>query len=299
MNPKPIVAVGSIAVDWLELPDGTKGETLGGSLTYFTRSAGILAPVNVVGVVGTDYPDEGMALFKKYGASLEDLQIEEGESFRWGGSYHDNWKNRTTLYTELGVFETFSPRLSDANRQSPLLYLGNIHPALQFDVLTQMASHDAMTVCDTMNLWINTTREDLNKVLRGIDVLLLNETESELLTELNGVSEAAHSIRDMGPEQIIVKQGGAGSTLISSQGEFHVDVYPIGKLVDPTGAGDSFAGGFMAALANGHSLEDGLIWGTASASFCVEGFGLEGLNRMTPDTFHERVEVVGKECNLP
>ena len=292
MNPKTIVSVGSIALDWLELPDGTKGETLGGSLTYFTRSAGILAPVNIVGVVGTDFPKEGMNLFREYAASLEDLQIEEGKSFRWGGRYHDDWENRTTLYTELGVFETFSPKLSNSNKQSPLLYLGNIHPALQLDVLSQMASDDTVIVCDTMNLWINTTRGDLDKVLGRIDILLLNENEAELLTGIEQVPEAAQAIRTMGPKKIVVKQGGSGSTLISSDRDFHVDVYPIDKLMDPTGAGDSFAGGLMAALANGHSLEEGLIWATASASFCVEGFGLEGLSRMTPETFRERVEVV-------
>ena len=234
--------------------------------------------MNIVGVVGTDFSKEGMNLFREYAASLEDLQIEEGKSFRWGGRYHDDWENRTTLYTELGVFETFSPKLSDANKRSPLLYLGNIHPILQFDVLSQMASDDTVIVCDTMNLWINTTRRDLDKVLERIDILLLNESEAELLTGIEQVPEAAQAIRTMGPKKIVVKQGGSGSTLIFSDRDFHVDIYPIHKLMDPTGAGDSFAGGLMAALANGHSLEEGLIWGTASASFCVEGFGLEGLS---------------------
>lgn len=296
---KPIVAVGSIAVDWLELPDGTEGETVGGSLTYFTRAAGILAPVRLVGVIGTDFPKEGMEILNQYASSLEDLQIQEGESFRWGGRYHDDWEDRTTLYTELGVFESFSPKLSDANRQSPFLYLGNIHPALQLDVLSQMTPEGAVVVCDTMNLWINTTREQLRKVLERIDILLLNESEAELLAGTEGVSKAAELIRSMGPEHIVVKEGAAGSTLFSPDGGFHVDAYPIKRLADPTGAGDSFAGGFMAAVSQDRSYEEGLIWGTATASFCVEGFGLEGLERMTEKSFGDRVAVLTERRELP
>ena len=140
MKTKLISAVGSIALDWLELPNGLNGDTLGGSLTYFTRSAGVLAPVSVIGVIGSDFPEAGISLFKNYAKNIDDLQINNGPSFRWGGKYHDNWEDRTTLYTELGVFEDFSPEMSEINRKSPLLYLGNIHPALQLDVRYTMAN---------------------------------------------------------------------------------------------------------------------------------------------------------------
>ena len=298
MKPQSIVAVGSIAVDWLELPDGTEGETLGGSLTYFTRAAGLAAPVNVVGVIGTDFPSEGNLLFEKYGANLDDLQVEEGASFRWGGRYHDNWEDRTTLYTELGVFESFSPSLCDENRRASFFYLGNIHPALQLNVVEQIESKDTLIVCDTMNLWIDTTREDLDHLLPLVDVLLLNESEAELLTQTDDIASSVGAIRETGPENVIVKRGGAGATLFTEEGETEVPVYPIGGLADPTGAGDSFGGGLMAALANGHSLAEGVVWGTATASFCVEGFGLQGLDRMTEASLRERIEVVRASADL-
>lgn len=298
MKQQPIVAVGSIAVDWLELPDGTKGETLGGSLTYFTRAAGVAAPVNVVGVIGTDFPMDGTALFKEYGTNLDDLQIKEGSSFRWGGKYHDNWEDRTTLYTELGVFESFKPLLSNENCNASLFYLGNIHPLLQLAVVDQVESHEPLIVCDTMNLWIETTRKDLDKLLRRVDVLLLNESEAQLLTQASDIVSSVRAIRSDGPENVIIKQGGGGATLFTEEGETHIPVYPIERLSDPTGAGDSFGGGLMAALANGHSLVEGVIWGTASASFCVEGFGLEGLGKLTESSLRQRVEVVRASAEL-
>ena len=298
MKPQSIVAVGSIAVDWLELPDGTEGETLGGSATYFTRAAGSAASVNVVGVIGTDFPIEGTALFEKYGANLDDLQIKEGTSFRWGGRYHNNWEDRTTLYTELGVFETFNPSLCDENRRSSLFYLGNIHPTLQLAVVEQVVSEQPLIVCDTMNLWINTARKELDKLLSSVDVLLLNESEAALLTQTDDIASSVEAIRSSGPENVIIKRGGAGATLFTGDGATHVPVYPIERLADPTGAGDSFGGGFMAALANGHSFAEGIVWGTATASFCVEGFGLEGLERMNASLLEERIETVRTSVDL-
>ena len=298
MKPQSIVAVGSIAIDWLELPDGTEGETIGGSLTYFTRAAGSAAPVNIVGVIGTDFPKEGTALFEKYGANLDDLQIKEGASFRWGGRYHNNWEDRTTLYTELGVFEFFKPSLCEENGRCSLFYLGNIHPALQLAVLEQVVSEEPLIVCDTMNLWINTTREDLDKLLATVNVLLLNESEAALLTQTDDIASSVEAIRSSGPKNVIIKRGEAGATLFTENGEKHVPVYPIERLADPTGAGDSFGGGFMAALAKGHSLTEGIIWGTATASFCVEGFGLEGLERMTALLLEERIETVRASSDL-
>lgn len=292
MNLKLITAVGSIAVDWLELPDGTEGETIGGSLSYFTRCAGVLAPVSVVGIIGTDFPEAGKALFQKYGVNCDDLQVIKGASFRWGGKYHDNWEDRTTIYTELGVFESFNPVMSAKSRNSPLVYLGNIQPALQLDVINQMESINPLIVCDTMNLWIDTMRNDLDELLNKVNVLLVNESEAELLTGYEKISSAAKVIHESGPEYVIIKQGGSGSTFFARDENFHVKVFPISRLADPTGAGDSFGGGLMAALSNGYSLKEGVIWGNAAASFCVEGFGLEGLERMTKELFKERVEVI-------
>ncbi|MBF89578.1 MAG: sugar kinase [Candidatus Marinimicrobia bacterium] len=290
MEKKLISAVGSIALDWLELPNGLNGDTLGGSLSYFTRSAGVLAPVSVIGVIGSDFPIEGVALFKKYANNIDDLQVKNGNSFRWGGKYHANWEDRTTLYTDLGVFATFRPKMSETNRKSSLVYLGNIHPSLQLDVIKQISSDNTIIVCDTMNLWINTTRNDLDKVLKKIDVLLVNESEAQLLTGREKIEDSAEIIQRMGPINVIIKQGAEGATLFSKDKFFYVPSYTIEGIIDPTGAGDTFGGGLMAALSNDLLLEEGIIWGNAAASFCVEGFGLEGLKNMTEDSFENRVK---------
>ena len=292
MSAKPILTVGSIAIDWLELPDGRKGEVIGGSATYFTMSAGRFAPVHVVGVVGSDFPQQGMDIYHEYAANTVDLQTKDGNTFRWGGRYHSDWERRTTLYTELGVFESFSPRLSTENRGCPFVCLGNIQPALQLSVLNQLGDRESLVICDTMNLWIETTRDDLLQVLRKTDILLLNENEARLLTGVFEIVDAANQIRSMGPDTVVVKQGSSGATLVDDSGAVHAGVYSIERIVDPTGAGDCFAGGFVAALASGKSMKSALVAGSATASFCVEGFGTEGMLNLTEETLQKRMDVV-------
>ena len=166
MIKKSILAVGSIGIDWLELPNKISGKTIGGSLTYFTRTAGLNSKVNIVGIIGDDYPTEGKKLFDEFGNNLDDLQIVKGKNFSWGGKYHENWEDRTTLFTELGVFQNFHPKLSEKNKKSDFIYLGNIHPNLQLEVLEQIKSKNNVTACDTMNLWIETTQEELIEVIK-------------------------------------------------------------------------------------------------------------------------------------
>lgn len=298
MSANSILTVGSIAIDWLELPDGRKGEVIGGSATYFTMSAGRFAPVHVVGVVGSDFPQQGMDIYHEYAASTAGLQIEDGDTFRWGGRYHSDWERRTTLYTELGVFESFNPRLSTKNRECPFVCLGNIQPALQLSVLNQLKEGESLVICDTMNLWIETTRDDLLQVLRRTDILLLNENEAHLLTGVPEIVDAANQIRSMGPGAVVVKQGSSGATLVDDSGAVHAGVYPIEKIVDPTGAGDCFAGGFVAALSKGKSMRTALVSGSATASFCVEGFGTEGMLNLTEETLRERIEVVAERSEF-
>jgi len=288
MKKKTILAVGSIGIDWLELPNNKSGETIGGSLTYFTRTAGESCLVSIVGIIGDDYPDEGKKLFNKYGDNLDDLQIVNGKSFKWGGRYHENWEDRTTLFTDLGVFENFHPKLSLKNKKLDFIYLGNIHPNLQLDVLSQMKSKNIITACDTMNLWIETTFNELNEVIKKVDILFINESEAKQLSNCKNSDLSGIKILEMGPKTVIIKKGSSGCKLFSKSESFNVGVYPISKMVDPTGAGDSFAGGVMSAISKGLPIKEALIWGTATASFCVEGFGLEGFEKMNATSLKER-----------
>ena len=290
MYKKSILAVGSIGIDWLELPDKKSGKTIGGSLTYFTRTAGLNSNINIVGIIGDDYPEEGKKLFDKYGNNLEDLQIVKGKSFSWGGKYHQNWEDRTTLFTELGVFENFHPKLSSKNKNSDFIYLGNIHPNLQLEVLEQINSSNNIIACDTMNLWIESTRSALDEVIQKVDILFINESEAIQISNCKDLDLSGPKILEMGPKMVIIKKGSAGCKLFSKDLNIEIGVYPIKKITDPTGAGDSFAGGVMAAITNGFHISEALLWGTASASFCVEGFGLEGFKKMNQSSLKERIE---------
>lgn len=298
MASAPIVAVGSIALDWLEFPDGTQGDFLGGSATYFTLAASLFAPVHLVGIVGTDFPQEGMDLLKERAVNVDDLQVVDGKTFRWGGRYHDDWETRTTLYTELGVFNDFRPRLSPVNRRAPFIFLGNIQPSLQLEVLGQSENPETTVVCDTMNLWINTVRGDLERVLTQIDILLVNNREAALLTGVPDIEGSARRIIEMGPDTVVVKRGSKGSILVGRDSTLQVDAYGISRVVDPTGAGDSFAGGFVGTLARGGTLQEALEAGSAVASFCVEGFGIEGIESLTREDVRERMEAIREKGKL-
>ncbi len=293
---KPVLVVGSIALDWLEMPDGQKGEVIGGSATYFTLAACKFSPVHVVGIVGSDFPKRGMALFRKHAANLDDLQVLEGKTFQWGGRYHEDWENRTTLFTELGVFERFQPRLSSANKKIKNVFLANIQPTLQLDVLNQIEDPD-MVVCDTMNLWIDIARESLEGVLERVDVLLVNDSESHLLTGETDPVTAAKEIINMGPETVVVKLGKQGAILVTASNVIRVGAYHVKIVKDPTGAGDSFAGGFVGGLASGLSMVEALVAGSSVASFCVEGFGTEGLEGVTMNSIKHRSQMI-KEWSL-
>lgn len=304
MTSEPILAIGSIALDYLELPSGQKGETLGGSLTYFTLAAGSLAPVHPVGIVGSDFPEEGMKLFAKYSINHDGIQVAEGKTFKWGGKYQSDWNTRETLYTELGVFENFNPELSKINKTCSYVYLGNIQPSLQTRILQQIIS-PKLVVCDTMNLWIDNFKDDLMKVLSEIDILLINDSEVSLLMGVSDPFKAGRKILEIGPAAVVVKMGSHGSALIDKGNLVNVGVYPVKKVIDPTGAGDSFAGGFMGALSMGLSMVESMLWGTATASFCIEGFGTEAMRELTLTDIKERKDTVraqhpaGNLSNLP
>ena len=294
-NQKNILAVGSIALDTLMTPRGNRKNILGGSATYFSISAGLLAPVKLVGVVGSDFPEDGWQLFRSRKINTDNILVENGPTFRWGGKYSDDYSTRDTLFTELGVFEKFFPSILDSDRNSPLVFLGNIHPDLQLSVakLTLNADH---IVTDTMNLWIDLFPEKVAEVLKLSTILLINHEEAEQFTGQSEIANAASELLSYGPEIVAIKRGADGAYLAHGDVRHSVPVFPINMLNDPTGAGDTFAGGFMGYLSQSSQPDflEAVIMGSAMASFCVEGFGVESLLSATPELLEHRVSTIKK-----
>jgi len=242
-----------------------------------------------VGIVGEDFPAEARALYESYANDLSDLKTGDGNTFQWGGKYHANWDDRDTLFTELGVFMDFNPVLSESNKNRSHILLANIHPELQYSVISQNQNSDAIIVVDTMNLWIETTLPILEKVLLSSNILLINESESFQLTNENNIKNAAESLLKMGPEIVVIKKGSRGAELFSLKEHIEVGAYPVKNVVDPTGAGDAFAGAFTASLADEESNETALLQASASASISIESFGVEKLQNATSQEINDRV----------
>ena len=282
-----ILIIGSISLDTIENNRGKREDLIGGSTTYATVAAGRLVPVNVVGVIGNDFPDEGLKIYKRYANSLVDLECKEGNTFRWGGRYGENMDSRETLFTDLGVFSDFSPRLSTVNKNVSNVFLANIHPSLQLSVINQMAGKH-LIVTDTMNLWIETTKNKLLKVLKKSDILLINESEAELISGTNNIDRSAVQLQGLGPSTVVIKKGSSGVVLFHGEEKVSIGAYPVKDVIDTTGAGDTFGGGFVSALASGGTFRDALIKGSALASICVEGFGVESLLEVNLEEIKKR-----------
>ena len=282
-----ILIIGSIALDTIENNRGKREDLIGGSTTYATVAAGRSVPVNVVGVIGNDFPDEGLKIYQRYANSLVDLECKEGNTFRWGGRYGENMDSRETLFTDLGVFSDFSPRLSTVNKNVSNVFLANIHPSLQLSVINQMAGKP-LIVTDTMNLWIETTKNELLKVLKKSDILLINESEAELISGTNNIDRSAVQLQGLGPSTVVIKKGSSGAVLFHGEEKVSIGAYPVKDVIDTTGAGDTFGGGFVSALASGGTFRDALIKGSALASICVEGFGVESLLEVNLEEIKKR-----------
>ena len=282
-----ILIIGSIALDTIENNRGKREDLIGGSTTYATVAAGRSVPVNVVGVIGNDFPDEGLEIYQRYANSLVDLECKEGNTFRWGGRYGENMDNRETLFTDLGVFSDFSPRLSTVNKNVSNVFLANIHPSLQLSVINQMAGKP-LIVTDTMNLWIETTKNELLEVLKKSDILLINESEAELISGTNNIDRSAVQLQGLGPSTVVIKKGSSGAVLFHGEEKVSIGAYPVKDVIDTTGAGDTFGGGFVSALASGGTFRDALIKGSALASICVEGFGIESLLEVNLEEIKKR-----------
>jgi sugar/nucleoside kinase (ribokinase family) len=284
-----VVVVGSVALDTLEIRGQEYPRVLGGSASFFSIAASHFAPVSLVAVVGNDFPEEHTRYLADHGVDLEGLSRADGKTFHWRGRYSDDLQSRTTLDTQLNVFADFRPELPRAYRNTQMLFLGNIHPALQLEVLDQVED-PKLVALDTMNFWIGGELELLKKVLLRVDTIILNDEEARQLSGQHNLPRAARAIHLMGPRTIIIKRGDAGALLFyfrdGSLSVFAAPAYPLEQVLDPTGAGDSFAGGFIGSLARSGTFDAGAIrramfHGSVMASFCVEGIAHDRLRSVT------------------
>ena len=282
-----VLVVGSLALDSIETPFGAVQDAVGGSATYIAAAASYFAsPVRVVGIVGGDFPQRGLSFLEERHVDLEGLEVVAGgKTFRWAGRYHYDLNERDTLLTELNVFERFDPKIPEKYRRSRVVCLGNIDPVLQRRVLDQIEK-PRFVVCDTMNYWIEKKNGELRETLKSINALILNDSEARLLSREPNLIKAGRVIRAMGPGVVIIKKGEHGALLLTEQMVFSAPAYPMENIFDPTGAGDSFAGGFVGWLArtddmSEENLKRAVIYGSTLASFCVEKFGVDGLADLT------------------
>ena len=287
-----IVVVGSVALDSSETPSGRADEVLGGSAAYFAVAASYFAPVNLVAVVGEDFPEEAKATLVSPTINLDGLEVYPGRTFRWTGRYNENLNMRDTLDLQMNVLSDFAPQLSEQYRQTPFVFLGNIDPGLQIRVLDQLAQ-PRLVGCDTISHWIENERPALEAVLKRVDVLIINDEEARMISGEHNVVRAARQILTMGPKTLLVKRGEYGVLLFSPQSVFAVPAYPLEKVSDPTGAGDSFAGGFLGYLAESNDVSEAglrkaIVYGSAVASFTVEDFSLRRLQSLTRGDIEQR-----------
>lgn len=288
-----VLVVGSVALDTIETPFGVANETVGGSGTFFAAAASLFGPVQLVGVVGNDYPVEDLRFLEKRGVDLAGLEQQEGESFRWSGVYSYDLNSRETRETRLGVFADFQPKLPAHFRNSEWVFLGNIDPELQLDVLRQMRA-PRLVACDTMNFWISGKRAELLELLKGVNLLMVNDSEARELSGDHNLLRAARWIQERGPQMVVVKKGEHGAILFTPDLVFYAPGFPLEDVYDPTGAGDAFAGGFVGYLArcgvlDAEHLRRAMIYGSALGSFSVERMGVERLIDLEPAAVHERV----------
>jgi sugar/nucleoside kinase (ribokinase family) len=289
-----VLVVGSVALDTVETPFGTAERVLGGSANYFAAAASLFGGVQVVGVVGDDYPMSQLDFLKERGVDYSGLEEAEGESFFWAGKYSYDLNNRDTLETRLGVFADFEPRIPKTFTETGLVFLGNIDPELQLSVLDQVKAPQ-LVACDTMNFWIEQKRPELLKVLERVDMLLLNDAEARQLTGEHNLLRAARAVQAMGPTYVVVKKGEHGAILFAPDWMFFAPGYPLEDVFDPTGAGDAFAGGFMGLLAGDgkvdhEALRRAVIYGSATGSYAVERFSVDRFRDLTPLEVAQRVQ---------
>ena len=302
-NKEDIVVVGSVAFDDIQTNKGKETRLLGGSGTYFSIAASLFTKVHLVGVVGDDFDKSYIELFNSKSISTKYLNKEKGDTFHWGGIYSDDFSTRDTLFTKLGVFENFNPKISNEDFDNPILFLANIQPNLQMQMINQVTNANLIAL-DTMNLWIENSYNDLIKVIKKTDILLINDEEILQLTNKNNINDAATNLLEYGLKYIIVKKGRQGSLLVSQNRRETIPAVPGIDVFDPTGAGDSFAGGFLGSLASNSKkfhieinnpddiLINAIIVGTAIASFTVSNFGINGIKNLQLQNIEKRIKLI-------
>ena len=289
---RPILTVGSVAFDSVKTPFGEVSRVVAGAATYFSISASFFTDVRLVGVVGDDFVDEHLAVFAGRRIDLDGLQRVAGETFRWRGEYNFDLNSRETIYTHLNVFENFRPQIPDSFRNSPFVFLANIHPSLQLDVLNQVEAPEFVAL-DTMNYWIAGAPDELRRVLKRVHILVINDSEARELSGEANLVKAARVIQAMGPKRVVIKRGEYGVLMTREDGFFAVPGLPLEDVRDPTGAGDTFAGGFVGYLAAAPAITDevvtqAIVAGSTMASFAVEDFGLDCLTALTEPRIKRR-----------
>jgi sugar/nucleoside kinase (ribokinase family) len=287
-----VLVVGTVAFDSIETPFGSAERILGGSASYFALAASFFTAVRIVGVIGQDFPQAYLDLFTQRKIDLEGLRRENGDTFHWRGRYHEDINVRDTLELHLNVLAGFVPQLPERYRDAEYVFLGNIDPVMQLEVLNQIR-HMKLVVCDTIDHWIQGSPEELRKVLKRIEMLVINDSEARLLSGYNNIVRAARAILKMGPKAVLVKRGEYGVLQFSDSSIFATPAYPLEEVFDPTGAGDSFAGGFMGQLARSadHSqrgIRRAIVYGSVVASFTVEDFGVKRLTNVSHQDIEER-----------
>jgi sugar/nucleoside kinase (ribokinase family) len=299
-----LLVVGTLGIDTVETPSARRENILGGSAVYFAYAASYFTRVSLVGVVGRDFPPAFRALLSRRDIDLSGLEVADGQTFRWTGKYHENMIDRDTLEVHLNVFGKFDPKVPEAARATDFVFLANGSPSVQRKVLRQMKKRPKFVAADTMNLWIETARAELDELVAELDALILNDSEARLYTDERELLRAGKALLNKGPKCVIVKKGEHGALIITESGTFTVPAFPLEEVIDPTGAGDSFAGGIMGYLAaQGELTPDNLrravAYGAVIASFTCEDFSLDGLKRTSRADIDSRYHQLLEMVNIP
>ncbi|MBO9619071.1 MAG: bifunctional hydroxymethylpyrimidine kinase/phosphomethylpyrimidine kinase [Niabella sp.] len=293
-----VITVGTMAFDAIETPFGKTNKIVGGSALYAAYAAGyFVKPVQQISIIGYDFPEEELEALKERGVQLEGVEkVADKKSFFWSGRYHEDMNTRDTLVTDLNVLADFDPKVPDSYQGAEFLMLGNLMPKIQISVIEQLKQKPKLVVLDTMNFWMETAMEDLEVVLKKVDLLMVNDSEARQLTQQHSLIKAARMIREMGPKYLIIKKGENGALLFYEEKVFFAPAFPLEDVFDPTGAGDTFAGGFIGYLAKTNdisfeNMKKAIIAGSALASFCVEKFGNTRLKELTKEELNDRIQL--------
>ena len=297
MNNK-ILITGTVAFDEIETPHGSSGKIIGGAGTYIGIASSLLTNnLAIVSIIGEDFPEKEIKFLNERGINTDMIEkVTGGKTFYWKGKYHENMINRDTIITELNVLEKFNPVLNPVFSSSEIVLLGNLHPAIQNAVINQSTNPNRFIIMDTMNFWMDNTLDELLSVIKKVNLVIINDEEAQQLTGEKNIFNAGEKILKMGPEKVIIKKGEHGSIYLDAQNKYMLPAFPVEKLVDPTGAGDSFAGGIAGFLATVNKIgireiKEAMLYGTLTASFCVEDFGIEGLRTLDKQTLNKRLEI--------